>query len=73
MEYLKRRLRESGPARWELIAAEANVAKTLPRKLVYDTTRDDPLVSTIQPLLDYFAAVDRGERELPEPVEKARA
>jgi hypothetical protein len=29
--------------------------------------RSNPRVQTIQPLLDYFAAIDRGERELPPP------
>jgi transcriptional regulator with XRE-family HTH domain len=67
IEYLKRKLREAGPSRWEAIAAEAGVAKTLPRKLAYDD-RENPGVATIQPLLDYFGAVERGERELPEPV-----
>jgi hypothetical protein len=73
MEYLKRRLREAGSARWEAIATECGVGKTLPRKLVYDSKRENPGVQTVQPLLDYFGAVDRGERELPEPGEKARA
>jgi hypothetical protein len=67
MDYLKRRLREAGSARWEAIAVEAGVGKTLPRKIVYDSRRDNPGVQTIQPLLDYFSAVDRGERDLPEP------
>jgi hypothetical protein len=70
MDYLKRKLREAGPARWEAIAAEAGVAKTLPRKIAYDD-RDNPGVSTIQPLLDYFGQVERGERELPHS-EKAK-
>jgi hypothetical protein len=73
MEYLKRRLREAGAARWEAIAAEAGVGKTLPRKLVYDSKRENPGVATIQPLLDYLNAVDRGERELPEPTTKSPA
>lgn len=72
MEYLKRRLREAGSARWEAIAAEAGVAKTLPRKIAYDD-RENPGVGTIQPLLDFFGAVDRGERELPEPAAKSPA
>jgi hypothetical protein len=71
MDYLKRKLREAGPARWEAIAAEAGVAKTLPRKIAYDD-RDNPGVSTIQPLLDYFGQVERGERELPHS-EKVKA
>jgi hypothetical protein len=72
MDYLKRRLREAGPSRWEAIAVEAGVAKTLPRKIAYDD-RENPGVATIQPLLDYFADVDRGARDLPEAGEKARA
>lgn len=73
MDYLKRTLREAGPARWEAIALEAGVAKTLPRKIAYDSSRENPGVSTIQPLLDYFAAVERGERVLPEPCKTAKA
>lgn len=72
IDYLKRKLREAGPARWEAIAAQTGVGKTLPRKIVYDHKRDNPGVATIQPLLDFFAQVERGERELPEPNEKAR-
>lgn len=65
ISFLKRRLREAGAARWELIAAEAGVAKTLPRKIACND-RDNPGVQTIQPLLDYFRLVDLGERALPE-------
>lgn len=64
MDYLKRRLAEVGPALWEQIATEAGVAKTLPRKLAYND-RENPGVQTVQPLLDYLHAVDRGERDLP--------
>lgn len=76
IDYLKRRLKEAGPARWEAIAAESGIAKSLPRKIVYDAERDNPRVLTVQPLLDYFGQVDRNERDLPEPalpVESARA
>lgn len=66
MDYLKRKLREVGPQSWEAVAKEAGVAATLPRKIVYDAKRDNPKVGTVQPLLDYFQAVDRGERHLPE-------
>lgn len=64
MDYLKRKLREAGPSRWEAIATEANVAKTLPRKIAYDD-RENPGVGTVQPLLDYFHDVDAGRRQLP--------
>lgn len=63
-EFLKRRLREAGPGRFEGIADEAGVTVSFVRKFVYGS-RENPRVGTIQPLLDYFAAVDRGERELP--------
>ena len=59
------RLRAAGPGAWERIAAEAGVAKTLPRKLVYGD-RVNPGVLTIQPLVDFFRAVDRGEIRLDE-------
>lgn len=65
IEYLKRKLKEAGAGRWELIAAEAGVAKTLPRKLAYED-RENPGVQTIQPLIDYFQSIERGERNLPE-------
>lgn len=71
LDYIKRRLGEAGPARWERIAIEAGVATSLPRKLVWDKRRDNPGVQTIQPLLDYFAAVDRGEINLPDPTQEA--
>jgi hypothetical protein len=64
------RLRAAGPASWERIAADAGVAKTLPRKLVYGD-RENPGVLTIQPLIDYFDAVDRGARQLPDPAKEA--
>jgi type II secretory pathway component PulJ len=73
-EYLKRRLREAGAARFDGIAAaatqlaglseEEGVKTSFIRKFVYGS-RENPRVQTIQPLLDYFAAVDRGELQLP--------
>lgn len=43
------------------------------RKLAYGD-RENPGVKNVQPLLDYFQAVDRGERVLPtEPAEKSAA
>lgn len=72
LDQLKLSLREAGPARWEAIAEAAGVAKTLPRKVAY-SDRENPGVNTIQPLIDYFAAVARGERDLPDPVHTQRA
>lgn len=66
LEPLVARLRAAGHARWELIAAEAGVAKTLPRKLACGD-RTNPTIGTVEPLIAYFDAVDRGERVLPEP------
>lgn len=70
-EYLKRRLREAGAARFAAIAEATGVTDSFIRKFVYGS-RDNPRVQTIQPLLDYFAAVDRGERKLPEVVPSPR-
>ncbi|MBA3589693.1 hypothetical protein [Methylibium sp.] len=75
IDYLKRKLREAGPPRWEPIAVAAGVAKTLPRKIVYGD-RENPGVQTVQPLIDFFASVELGEREMPtasstEPAEQA--
>ncbi|MEY5099551.1 MAG: hypothetical protein RJA36_2270 [Pseudomonadota bacterium] len=67
VDYLKRNLREAGPARWSAIARETGCSVHMLRKLAYGD-RDNPGVATIQPLLDLFNAVDRGEREMPEPI-----
>lgn len=80
MDYLKRRLREAGPARWGAIAEAASIdlpddeklREPFLRKIAYDD-RDNPGVKKIQPLLDYFAAIDRGEFEMPEIGEKQGA
>lgn len=69
MDYLKRQLRDAGPARWEPIAIECGVAKTLPRKIAYDD-RDNPGVQTVQPLVTFFQEVERGARSLPAPLPK---
>ncbi len=57
-DYLKRRLREVGAAKFEEIARETGVTVSFVRKFVYGS-RENPRVGTIQPLLDYFAAKDR--------------
>jgi len=67
IEKLKRQLRLAGAPRWEAIAFECGVAKTLPRKIAYED-RENPGVMTVQPLIDFFAQVERGERVLPEPM-----
>jgi hypothetical protein len=67
LDYLKRKLRDAGPARWEQIASEVGCAKTLPRKIAYGD-RENPGVETIQPLVSFFQAVERGEKSLPETV-----
>ena len=60
IDYLKRKLREAGPSRWEAIAMECGVAKTLPRKLAYGD-RENPGIQTVQPLLDYFHKLEAKE------------
>lgn len=65
-EYLRRSLRDAGAARFDAIARETGVAASFIRKFVYGS-RENPRVQTIQPLLDLFHAVERGERALPEP------
>lgn len=59
-EHLKRRLRDVGPGKFEAIAGCTGVALSFIRKFVYGS-RDNPRVQTIQPLIDFFGAVDRGE------------
>jgi hypothetical protein len=72
IDYLKRRLREVGPPRWEAIAADCGVAKTLPRKIVYGD-RENPGVGTIQPLVTFFHDFDAGTRAMPEPATEQAA
>jgi hypothetical protein len=66
IDYLQRQLRAAGPRRFASIAEEAGVARSLLPKLLYGE-RHNPGVRTVQPLVDYFQSVDRGERELPLP------
>jgi hypothetical protein len=71
IDYIKRNLRAAGAARWPAIAAvvstnDAPISEHLLRKLAYGD-RDNPRLDKVQPLLDFFHAVDRGEVELPEP------
>ena len=64
------RLRALPVAALEEVAREAGIAKTFPRKLAYGQ-RPNPTINNIQPLLDYFDEVDRGERQLPSGRRKA--
>ena len=59
-DHLKRRLREAGASRFEAIALHTGVAVSFIRKFVYGA-RENPRIQTIQPLIDFFGAVDRGE------------
>lgn len=79
IDYLVRKLKDAGPKRWHQIAAEITstnpskpVGEALLRKIAYGD-RENPGVLTIQPVVDYFWAVDRGERHLPDPVEREAA
>lgn len=58
------RLRQYTHAQLEVIASDAGVAKTLPRKLACGD-RPNPTVQTIEPLIRYFDEIDRGFRQLP--------
>lgn len=66
MAGLVARLRSAGRARWQAIAVDAGVTPTMVRKIAYGE-RTNPGVLTVERLLAYFAAVDRGERRLPDP------
>ena len=63
--YLKRHLKAAGSARFETIAEETGVTSSFIRKFFYGS-RENPRVGTVQPLIDYFKAIERGERKLPE-------
>jgi predicted transcriptional regulator len=67
-DFLKRRLRDAGSARFDAIAEAAGVTPSFIRKFVYGS-RENPRVQTIQPLIDYFSEVDQGLRDLPELAE----
>ena len=68
--YLKRKLKDAGAARFDAIAEAAGVNASFIRKFFYGS-RENPRVQTIQPLIDYFRAIERGESELAEPAKAA--
>ena len=81
IDYLRRQLRAASPKLWPAIAAEVStglsecdgISEHFLRKLAYGD-RENPGVQKVQPLLDYFQSIDRGERALPHgPVDKAVA
>lgn len=70
MSYVIRHLRDAGRARWEAIAAINGLSKSTPKKIVYgEMPKFGPGILKIQPLFDYFQAIDRGDVKLPDPVE----
>lgn len=71
-DYIARKLKEAGSQRFESIADEAGVKLSFIRKFVYGS-RPDPRIDTLQPLLTFFDAIDRGERDLPAPKRKLEA
>lgn len=66
IEYLRRNVRAIGPRRHVAVAIEAGVSPSLVRKIATGE-RDNPRIQTIQPLIDYFRAIDSGKRQLPAP------
>ena len=62
--YVKRKLREVGPAAWDEIHAETGVAVSLMRKIAYGD-RNNPGVANIQPLVTFFDEVEIGARKAP--------
>ena len=58
------RVRQYTLVELEAIAKAAGVARSLPRKLHTGECKN-PCVLTIQPLIDYFDAVDQGRKKLP--------
>lgn len=74
-DFLRRRLKGATAARWQAIADELGEGLTFHslRKIAYGE-RENLGLKAAQALIDYFQAVDRGEREMPEPKnEKAGA
>lgn len=75
LTFLQRRLKAAGPGRWPQIAEIASakladgdrISFHLLRKLAYGD-RENPGIKYVQPLLDFFDEVDRGLRDMPEPL-----
>lgn len=70
LDYIKRQLRSAGPKRWAAIAEATGCSVHTMRKVAYNDI-ENPGVVTLQPLIDFFHAVDAGRREMPPPAEAA--
>lgn len=64
--FLRRRLKEVGKDRWPALAEEVGCNFHTLRKFVHSDA-DSLNLRIVQGLLDIFAAIERGERELPTP------
>lgn len=75
MGHLRERLRQAGARNWKALAVAINdafpptsdrdaIGEPLLRKIAYGD-RDNPGVETVQPILRFLAAVDRGELAMP--------
>ena len=64
LEPLVQRLRRYPSASWDDISVAAGCAKTLARKIA-SRDRTNPQLGSIEPLFDYFEAVDAGKIALP--------
>jgi hypothetical protein len=63
ISYVKRRLRDVGPAEWDAIGTHLGFNKTTTRKLAYE--RNNPGITTVEPLYRYFLSRDYGTCQLP--------
>lgn len=73
IDYLRRKLKEAGPARWEAIAERVNGSLTPQRALTYHSMRkiaygerDKLDLDKAELIRDFFLAIERGEAELPD-------
>jgi hypothetical protein len=66
LNHIKSRLRLAGRRRWGGIADATGIPYHSLRKLAYNDM-PNPGLSTVQPLIDFFEAVDAGTVMLPEP------
>lgn len=80
LDRVRQRLLAAGAQRWHAIADVVNAGRGEDDRITFHTLRKiaykdakNPGIKTVQALLDFFAEVDRGERELPEPAEAERA